>query len=524
MSLAKQPSISERSLPVTTGLSEPLPSGRGRRLPHALIAFSLANLFFLPAAALLLDNKDHHYYNQTSCLGSALAALAANIVGLSLLLFGLSRVSRHWSRGFLSLSRDLAFCCLLLVPLNSLRFFFNLDLGQFLRLPAVLKVPGLVLALLALLGMVRWHRRVARGAAAFVLILSPLAFLICGCLVYRLATPAPWTPAPQPPMVPAKDWTSAPRLLWIIFDEWDQRLALLERPSGIALPELDRLTAESLLATNAFSPSTLTRNAMPALTTGRIVTNSTPVSDHELLLAYADSPAPVPWSSQPTVFQRARELGLNVAVVGWYHPYARLFSGAANYIASYPTGGGIDSCDFSENIANQILAGLPTFARREHLSHFQAAFDQVSSLVTNSAFGFIFWHAPIPHDPGIYDPARKRVSTRQYLKTTGYLGNLILCDEVLGKLRRDLERAHLWDHTWVLLSADHSLRDERFGKIDRRVPFILKAPGTNAPIVYSQTLHTVVTKDLLLAILRADVRSLPEVSRWLDAHVAPGGG
>jgi hypothetical protein len=519
--LPNQTSTCDRPLSATKGHPAPSPPTDRRWVRHALLAFSLATLCFLPATALLLNNKDHHYYNQTSCLASALGALAANILGLSLLLFGLSHVLRSPRSRFLSLLRDLAFCGTLLVPLNSLRFFFDLGLGQLLRLPTPLRVAGLLLALLAVAGLLRWHRQAARGAAAFVLILSPLGFIILGCLAYRLATADPWTPAPRPPLVPAKDWASAPRVLWIILDEWDQRLAFLERPPGVALPELDRLASESLLATNALPPSNLTRNSLPALTTGRLVTNSTPASGHELSVAFADSPVPLPWSSQPNIFQSARDLGLNVALVGWYHPYTRLFGGVANFVASYPTGGGIDSCSFSQNIANQALASLPTFARHEQLRHFRAAYDHVSTLVTNTDFGFIFWHAPIPHDPGIYDPQRKQFTASQYLKTTSYLGNLVLCDAVLGKLRRDMERAHLWEHTWVLLSADHSLRDDRFGKMDPRVPFLLKAPGTNTPVLYSPTFNTVASHDLLLGIMRAQIRTLPDAALWLDAHAAP---
>jgi len=53
------------------------------------------------------------------------------------------------------------------------------------------------------------------------------------------------------------------------------------------------------------------------------------------------------------------------------------------------------------------------------------------------------------------------------------------------------------------------------------VPFILKAPGKDQPMTYGAPLNTVVSQDLVLAILRKEISTLPEAVTWLDRHPAP---
>jgi hypothetical protein len=68
--------------------------------------------------------------------------------------------------------------------------------------------------------------------------------------------------------------------------------------------------------------------SMPSLTTGRLVARVSPESADELFLQFHGGEERVGWSTQPNVFTRAREAGANTAVVGWFHPYCRLFGGA----------------------------------------------------------------------------------------------------------------------------------------------------------------------------------------------------
>jgi hypothetical protein len=76
----------------------------------------------------------------------------------------------------------------------------------------------------------------------------------------------------------------------------------------------------------------------------------------------------------------------------------------------------------------------------------------------------------------------------------------------------------------VLVTADHGWRaaDLYDGRVDHRVPFLLKAPGASRAVVVGTPLDTVVTGDLLLAILRGEIVDTERAGRWMDAHrIAP---
>jgi hypothetical protein len=96
-----------------------------------------------------------------------------------------------------------------------------------------------------------------------------------------------------------------------------------------------------------------------------------------------------------------------------------------------------------------------------------------------------------------------------------------------------MERAGVWDETFVLVSSDHWWRTEiwregRFwteedraltgGLIDRRVPFILKLAERNTHFTYEPSFNTVLSHDLLLALLRGELSSAAEVAAWIDSR------
>lgn len=98
-----------------------------------------------------------------------------------------------------------------------------------------------------------------------------------------------------------------------------------------------------------------------------------------------------------------------------------------------------------------------------------------------------------------------------------------------------MEVAGLWDHTAVIISADHWWRAEMWsrgpfwtkeenaqfaGTVDHRVPFILKLPRQTESLTYDRGFNTVVTHDLVLALMRNEVTTADGVGTWLDAHSA----
>jgi hypothetical protein len=95
-----------------------------------------------------------------------------------------------------------------------------------------------------------------------------------------------------------------------------------------------------------------------------------------------------------------------------------------------------------------------------------------------------------------------------------------LTDLNLGELRREMEGAGVWNDTTVIISSDHWYREanEMDGKMDHRVPFMIKLSGQTTGATYDRPFNTVLTQDLMLAILRGEVSTPQHVTRWLDEH------
>jgi arylsulfatase A-like enzyme len=83
-----------------------------------------------------------------------------------------------------------------------------------------------------------------------------------------------------------------------------------------------------------------------------------------------------------------------------------------------------------------------------------------------------------------------------------------------------MESSGQWDKTWLIVSTDHAWRESNYydGQMDLRVPFIVKAPDAHKAITYSAQFNTVLTHDLILAILRGELINQENVAPWLEAH------
>ena len=86
--------------------------------------------------------------------------------------------------------------------------------------------------------------------------LASLMFLeLAAGPTWRWVDPAPLKRTPP----------SLRRVVWLVFEELDQRIAFEARPPGLGLPELDRLRRESLYADAARPPAGTTEVVVPAL-------------------------------------------------------------------------------------------------------------------------------------------------------------------------------------------------------------------------------------------------------------------
>ncbi|HMB29959.1 MAG TPA: sulfatase-like hydrolase/transferase [Blastocatellia bacterium] len=524
-------------------------------IKDVITSLSLSNLCFLAAWRSALYSPDPNGYNLTGY------SMWRNYVGLMLDVLLLATL--FWASYAFARSRRqerllaIARWVFLFVVFGALDGARRQFYGR-LTAPAFIAVVGKTAFIAVLIGvfflivftLARHSRRVISVAQAVVLILSPFALMTFSQAVWSLVKNRPAIAAAKNKSAADAGHIIRPatRVLWVIFDELDYRAAFATRPPSVELPELDRMRDESVVATNAYPPAKWTMLSIPALVTGRLVAEAKPSSCNELMVKFDGASEPVGWSTQPNVFSRTREIGGAAAVVGWYHPYCRVI------------GGDLTRCSFAA-VANEMDTRGQRVSRSmlEHFRMVGAAaqvirqvlpksmrsgkrweFDYVESLkriaqesaaaATDGALSLVMIHFPAPHFPCLYD---RRKGDFTFEGGSNYFDNLALVDRTFGDLRRSMERAGLWDDTVVLVSSDHWWRTDIWTKNqswtkeeqavlskgpDYHVPFMLKLKKQRASVIYRPSFNTVLSQDLLLALLRGELSAPADVTEWLDRH------
>jgi Type I phosphodiesterase / nucleotide pyrophosphatase len=353
---------------------------------------------------------------------------------------------------------------------------------------------------------------------------------------------------------------SGRRILWVVFDEMDFRLSFVKRPPTLELPEFDRLRNESIFASSAYPPAGDTVLSLPALISGRLISWSHRTGPNELMLTFGDNNQKSAWSAQPNVFSQARARGYNTALAGWYHPYCRIIGTTLTKCAwetanilflpekkiasliSHPDATiGTSMLRLGESVLLPDSIRVFLFGddgrswRTDDLSSYLNIQRRAVAMATDPDLHLILVHYPIPHPPAIYDRSKHDFSLNS---NSGYLDNLALADRALAELRHEMENAGLWESTSVLISSDHGLRarrvwrdhqvwDPSFTKEDpavlntledERVPFILKLAGERNGLNYEPPFNTVLSANMLLALLFGEISHKEDVVKWLDEH------
>jgi hypothetical protein len=538
-------------------------AARGK-LKDLLICFSVGNLCFLRRWYDLEHLKERsmdYYRTGPADLNLLWATLIAAFLLTAVLWLAWWWVQRHPSPARLKLARC-GFLLLLIFPLESVRRYWNeeigrVDLGSNIALLAVeaLLAAGLVLVLFG-------NTRVL-GPARHVALMLTLLFpsLMIDFAVSRVnAEPASaFLAKPSLPMLPVRAGPQH-RVIWMLFDELDQRLAFDARQPSVNLPELDRLRAESFVASHATQTAPWTIIALPSLLSGRVFSRAELVDAGTLRLYPEGSPQALNWGEESNVFREARALGVNAELVGWHHPYCRVFGDSMVRCLDVPGGHPTDALLREltatdrgvlpmvaslfrlqlENLLDMLRSSGPAgsenlgspFVQRRQLQQYFLIRDHAYSAAADPRIGFLFVHFPAPHLFAIYDRNRKDFTLSA---STGYFDNLALVDRTVGEMRRSLERAGLWEGTSIVITSDHGLRPELWrgrynwtpelqrlteGGASDTVPLIVKLAGRDRPLAYDKPFSNVVTGALSLAILGGRVSTAAETAAWLDEHAA----
>jgi hypothetical protein len=156
--------------------------------------------------------------------------------------------------------------------------------------------------------------------------------------------------------------------------------------------------------------------------------------------------------------------------------------------------------------------------RRLSAQRFAEVREMAIRTATDGRFGLVLLHLPVPRPPGIYDRATGRVTPWNFTGPDGgYLDNLVLADQVIAELRRGIERMRLADRTWIVVSSDRWWRGSKRedGRVDHRVPFLVRPPDGGRTAHVDAPFSTLVTHDLVLAILRGSISDTGSAAAWL---------
>jgi hypothetical protein len=321
--------------------------------------------------------------------------------------------------------------------------------------------------------------------------------------------------------------TTGSRVLVLVFDELDYRLVFPERPEFVKLPEFDRVFEQTVAFTKALPLASETRLAIPALLVGKPVTGVTIAGRQTLMLQFAGSQNARSLSSMPTLFSEARKAGHTFSIVGYYHPYCRLFAGLYTeclqssegdpYVSGYRLGEPVSGMrSLFEKLKSAVLQGFPG-TKVGRVWQYGVILRRVKEMVRTFEVNLLFVHVQLPHRPNIFDAGAGRMSYFNF-SPLGYFDNLVLTDKFLGEIRAALEGAGIWDSTTLLLTSDHPWRAvERYdGKSDSRIPILLKMPGQRESIAYTQEFSSEHVKELVLAILAERIVDPASVIAWLQ--------
>ncbi len=413
-------------------------------------------------------------------------------------------------------------------------------------------VPHLVLAglfaavLLLGLGLrwrrVSWFKRMLRLIRGSLVLAGFSAIWMIPELVYLAVR----TSAVEPPgfgtTASLPSAANQPRIAWILFDELSYNQVFEHRWPGLALPNFDRLHAESVTFSDVLPAGNYTDRVIPSFFLGETVSKVRSSTTGELLVYLAGAREWRRFNPSKSIFADARRLGWTSGIAGWFNPYCRVEQGWTDRCY-----GSSEEPFFESNmdprlgvLANAkapILSMLSHYLpgsvperygylsglRSSHQRDYQLLLKQAQDLLRDSAIRFSYIHIGIPHPPGIYD--RK---THEFSSRGSYIDNLSLTDQALGELLDTLEGTPGWSQTTLIVCSDHSWRTAEWigigwtpedqaasgGRFDTRPTLLIHFPGQTEGSTVASAFPALMIHDMLEGLLQDKIHSPAELSPW----------
>jgi hypothetical protein len=336
------------------------------------------------------------------------------------------------------------------------------------------------------------------------------------------------------------------RVVWLLFDELDRGIIDNHSRFGIKLAEFERFAGESVVATNAISPTSCTRLSIPTYLSGYEISQVDPTGPSTAKITLAATGQSVPWNPQDNLFAQAISKGYPTAIVGWYIPYCRILKNSFNYCwwgpaysNSIRTGATIPDDILTQlwNASDATPFGSFALKRIDKVAHcnhrihiYEELLKRAEQVAADPRYGLVYVHFSIPHPPGFY-----REATGEFDCNSDYVENVSLVDRTLGELRAAMEASGTWNNSTVIISSDHPYRPWLWGSVKHsdsngrtpsdqglyaRVPLLVKLPRQYRSLRYEPRFNTLVLHDLVLALLRGNIDEPEQLAGWLTENTS----
>jgi Sulfatase len=346
-----------------------------------------------------------------------------------------------------------------------------------------------------------------------------------------------------------------PRIFWLIFDELDQYL-VFENGAKYQFNNLNLFKNESIYATRALQPGHCTNISLPAFTTGFSISSVTLNGPFNLKLNLSNKKS-YDWKNSSNIFQKAFKLGYNSALIGWYHPYDRIFGKDLAYLSlesSYTNRVNFNRFNkFFVTLINQIFSFcnynfdklfqvflkrsfiprelIQTYEETRNDHWYNSLLESMENIIKNDQLNFCFFHLPIPHYPTCYDKNTDSIK----IKAPNYYENVFLVDKTFDWFKRKLQEKQIWDNSIIILTSDHWLRTEKgfidqfleqenpeFKKLIKKrkapyVPFIIKMPHQRKMKQINAEFNSLILHDIVVDIMSEKITDSNDVINKINA-------
>ncbi|MGA3081063.1 MAG: sulfatase-like hydrolase/transferase [Terracidiphilus sp.] len=331
------------------------------------------------------------------------------------------------------------------------------------------------------------------------------------------------------------------RIIWILFDELSYDQTFEHPAAGIELPNFDRLRAASISFSNLKPIGYETSRIIPSLFTGASFEEFRSTIDGRLSYKDESQRRWTAYDANASLFGVAQQNGWNTGADGWFIPYCGILGSAVNVcyrdsgiLLPMEEFGASEKMSVLANAAivpNQFLAALTQKKKslaNQHIETYETVMAHTQVLIDDQQIRFVFLHLPVPHPPGIFD------RQRHALRPGGdYLDNLVLADDTLGTLMREIDATASASQTTVVVTSDHSWRirlwksagdwsaeQERVsgGKFDDRPVLLVHFPRQDSGQDVHAALSEMIEHDMIADMLRGQINNQEDLASYLSQH------